>query len=120
MGYHFAIDEFTVESAACPGDSVFMNVTINNIGVAPIYKKIPFVVKLSGIEEAIFETDIDVRSFMPGISKRDINIILPENMKSGEYTVNIGILGGGYPTVYFATDAKFCDGYYEVGSITVK
>ena len=119
MGYHYVIEESRIPKTARIGESVAIVVTVNNVGVAPIYQPIPLKIKLSGKQEELFETDIDVREIMPGVSKLELCLMLPNDIEAGEYRVNVGILGEGYPTVYFATDAPYCDGYYEIGNISI-
>ncbi|MBP3377841.1 MAG: DUF4832 domain-containing protein [Clostridia bacterium] len=119
MGYHFVIDSFSYPSAAAAGDTISMMLNINNVGVAPIYKKIPLNVRLVGNSIYDFTTEIDITKWMPGKSAEPIGIMLPADMNSGEYNIEIGICGESYPTVYFCTDAEQDDSYYKVGKITI-
>nr|MBQ4319263.1 DUF4832 domain-containing protein [Clostridia bacterium] len=46
MGYHFAIDSFEYPDLAAAGDTLMMKLTVDNVGVAPIYKKLPLMFRL--------------------------------------------------------------------------
>ncbi len=121
MGYHFAIDSLKIPCEASPSDTVEMLLNINNIGVAPIYNKLPLKVKLSceGAEH-IFVTDTDITKWLPGISENRMLINLPSDIQSGKYTVSVGISNEYIKKVFFATDAPRTDEFYALAEITVR
>ena len=111
MGYHFAVESFAFPANAAPGDETALRLTINNVGVAPIYRALPLKVRICG---QVFDTDIDISRWLPGVSSEEINITLPEVMPRGEHAVEIGI-----PGVYLCTDAPMKDGFYTLGRIII-
>ena len=120
MGYHFAIESFTTPESANPGEQTDFTLIINNIGVAPIYNKLPLILKLkNNNSELKFITDADITEWMPGMNTNKLKIALPENVEKGEYDVEIGIFNDYIPMVYFATDAERDGSCYKVGKITV-
>lgn len=119
MGYHFAIDYLKFSETASAGDNMNLELGIENVGVAPMYDKIPVYVKLSGNKEYEFKTDIDVTKWLPGKHIENIDITIPNDIKSGSYDIQIGIYGENYPLVYFATDAIRCDKHYKLGYVTI-
>lgn len=119
MGYHFTIDSFSYPTKASQGDSVNLELNIDNTGVAPCYHKIPLYIRLKGSKEYIFETDVDIKKWYPGKFKEDIEIILPDNIEVGNYSIDISIYNDIVGTVYFATDAEFDGQWYTVGNITI-
>ena len=121
MGYHFAIASFTAEKTCMAGERVSFSLNIDNVGVAPIYHKLPLMLKLkSGDVEYSIETNVDITSWMPGITENNIEVTIPENIRKGEYDLEIGIYNDFIPLVYFATDAERDGNSYKVGRITVK
>jgi len=119
MGYHFKIDYFKYPQMACRSDEVELKLGIDNVGVAPIYDKIPLYIRLKGDTEYLFETEVDTTTWMPGKISERVIIKLPENVSTGEYEVQIGMYGQNYLMVYFATDAQRDNKFYKVGSIKV-
>jgi len=119
MGYHFTIDYFKFPDIADCGDEVELKLGVDNIGVAPMYDKIPLYVKFNGKVSYEMETEIDVTSWLPGKNTERFIIELPENIEAGSYDIEIGIFGGNYPMVYFATDAERDDKFYKIGKFEV-
>ena len=119
MGYHFAVDSFSYPEEAVGGDDIQLVLCVDNIGVAPCYRRIPLSVSLKGAEEYVFETDVDIRNWMPGKHTATMNITLPENIPSGHYDIRISLYNDVAKTVYLATDAA-CDGrWYTLGEIHI-
>ncbi len=121
MGYHFMIKDFSFPKSGEAGDELQMSLTIDNVGVAPIYKSLPLKVRLKGDAGSYeFETDVDIKKWMPGETKNEISILLPETIGAGEYDIEIGIFNDVIPMVYFCTDAEQDSQYYIVGKIKIK
>ncbi|MCR4615654.1 MAG: DUF4832 domain-containing protein [Clostridiales bacterium] len=119
MGYHYRINSFSYPEKALPSDSIKMILDVENVGVAPSYHKIPLYIRLRGNDEYVFETDIDIRKWMLGKHKEEISIDIPKNMPAGRYNIDISIYDDPVGNVYFATDADFNDGWYELGEINI-
>ncbi len=120
MGYHFAIDYVKFPGYAEKGDEIEIKIGMDNVGVAPMYDKTPFYVKLKGEKESVFETEIDMTKILPGKTAKRISVSLPEDLPSGSYDIEIGIYGQNYPMVYLATDAQRDGQFYKVGAVEVK
>lgn len=114
MGYHFVIDEVETETAVKRGERLPVRVVVDNVGVAPIYKRLPLFMRLKNdVCEKTFETDVDIRKWIEGKYEEVISLEIPETMPSGEYELQIGIGGNDEPSVVFATNAPQ-DGDYSV------
>ena len=120
MGYHYNIAEFAYPASASAGDELLFKLTVDNVGVAPIYKKLPLTVKLLGEREYVFTTDADIRTFMPGTTATELKIALPADITPGSYKICIGIISEIAGPVTFATDAERIGDHYNVGELTVK
>ena len=121
MGYHFMIKEFSFPQTANSGDELQMELIVDNIGVAPIYKQIPLVVRLKNeIGNYVVETDVNIKEWMPGETKNQFSICLPSNIKRGSYEIEIGIFNENIPMIYFCTDAARDNAFYAVGSIEIE
>jgi len=120
MGYHFMIDYFKCPEVACACDTVELELGIENCGVAPIYKNIPLRVRLSGKENSYeFETDIDIRKWLPGKHTEKFSLTLPSDIQVGEYDVEIGIHNELIDIIYMCTDAVRSGSYYKIGKMVV-
>ena len=120
MGYHFQIQSFTYPETIKAGERIETLLSINNVGVAPIYHKLPLKIRLVGAETFAFETDVDARKWMPGVSENKICVTLPVSAKKGAYKIQIALGGGEFPSVCFASDAKEENGWYEVGETEIQ
>lgn len=117
MGYHYVIDSFTSPDEA--KGSVTFELAVDNVGVAPIYREAALTLKLSnGENEYVFDSGIDIRKWMPGKHTEKIDISL-EGVKSGEYTVSVGLSNEVAPIMYFCSDAEFDGAFYMLGNINV-
>lgn len=120
MGYHFSIESFTAPLEVKAGEGMELELVINNIGVAPIYKQLPLRVRLRhDHDEYVITTDVDIRSWYPGRNVNKTVLKLPKTIKPDSYSIEIGITADNVPTVYFATDAKRYGSFYTVGEVTV-
>lgn len=113
MGYHFVIDRFTCPQNAAPGKTADVGLAVENAGVAPIYKKLPLVLRI-GDETTV--TDTDITRWLPGKHEEKFSVRVPQ--KTGEYDIFLGILSP--LPLYFATDAPRYETMYRIGRITVQ
>ena len=120
MGYHFAIRSFRFPGAAQAGDTLRMELNVENTGVAPIYHRLPLCIRLTdGENSRVFETDVDITRWMPGEWQELVEITLPDDLPAGSYAIEISIDTKEYPMVYFATDAPRDGAFYRVGSMVI-
>lgn len=114
MGYHFVIDEVETEECVKRGEKFSVRLVIDNVGVAPIYHKLPLYFRLkNGRNEKIFDTCVDIRKWLPGKYKEHFELVIPKDFCAGEYELQVGIGGTGQPSVVFATDAR-SDGDWSI------
>ena len=120
MGYHFVIDSF--ECTDCVTDGKLSAVlSLDNRGNAPIYHAVPLKVRLkSEKSEYVIDTGVDIRGWVPGKTDVPLALELPDGLAAGEYTVSVALTGGGYPDVYFESDAERDGVWFEVGKTTIK
>jgi hypothetical protein len=119
MGYHFSFGYLKYGAELSKGEDIELELSVNNVGVAPIYKELPLKVRLvSDNAEYVFDTDVDVRRWLPG--EHIERIKLPSNgIAPDRYRVDVGIISND-TVIYFATDAKRCGKYYTLAEITVR
>lgn len=117
MGYRFAVRRCAYPSEAEAGDTLKVHFWIENRGVAPIYHKYPFVLRLRNEWHTYtFETTADISTWLPGDNLLDDVIVLPEDMAPGEYILEAGITDGS-TKVLFANDTPRFEAFSMVSDI---
>ncbi len=118
MGYHYGPKEISFQEKCQCGESVEVCIVMENYGVAPIYKNIPFVVRLRKDDKVYaVRAEEDVRTWLPGEIR--FHVTLPPVSECGMYGLEIGFDGEEYPIIYQCTDAERNGKYYKVGEIDV-
>ena len=121
MGYHYVINEVEMPDGVKNGETMEIKLSIENVGVAPIYHRLPLYIRLKkGGEVATFATDVDIRRWIEGKYEETIAVAIPKEMPAGEYEVQIGIGGGDKPSVVFAVDAAADGDYTVLGTVEVQ
>ena len=114
MGYHFTIKGAVLPTKLNAGDNFSLSLTVENVGVAPIYNKLPLFVRLkNGDSTYSFKAETDIRKWLIEEYTEEITFSLPVDLPKGVYEVQVGIGGDDTPSVVFATDAK-ADGDYAI------
>ena len=122
MGYRFAVRYLEYPDVAGKGDTLNCNMYVENRGNSPIYINHPLTFKLKNDKyEKVFNSDIDIRKWMPGDTVQPVSLTLPEDIPSGDYELSIGLVGEyPRPTIKFAFNTKEENGYYKLCDIKVK
>ncbi len=107
MGYRFALRNIKYPNRVSPGDNAQIEFWIENRGVAPIYKPLPFKFILKNENSYYeFDTNIDITSYLPGDNTEELILNIPRDIVPGEYTLSATIGGGDYPVVQFAMECE--------------
>ena len=106
MGYHFSIDYFKFPDMANKCDKVEFKLGIDNVGVAPIYDKVPLYVRFKGKNTFVIMTETNVTTWLPGKNAERFIVNLPQDIEAGSYDIEIGIFGGNYNFIYFIKSVK--------------
>lgn len=121
MGYHYQINSLIFPETASPSDQIELNLEIENVGVAPIYRPLPLIVRLFSKEGSHeFKTEVDIRNWLPGKTEEIISLALPKDIPAGSYDIEIAIHDPKYPQVFFCTDAEMNGIFYKLGNITIE
>lgn len=120
MGYHYSIDFITFPAHVTAGQTISLELGIENTGVAPIYRNIPVRLRLTkGDKYVEFDTGADMRKWLPGKHTTSISLTLPEDMEKGEYTIELGAYDELHPVIYFCTDAEQNGSFYKLGKFNI-
>ena len=124
LGYRFVYRFARIHTFAFrPGEFQFTT-WIENVGVAPIYRRYDFALRLrqGDREETVVFTDVDIRKWLPGDAWIDKWVRLPEGFTAGEVTISAGLVapeGGDEVRVRFAVEEQDEDGWVRLGAIRV-
>lgn len=119
MGYHFTIKSVDIPDEVKSGARV--SITVENVGVAPIYENIPFVVRLSrGGEYYDFPVDADVREWLPGTHTATATLDFEGKNLAGEYALTVGFADASGREFFLATDAERINSFYKIATIILK
>jgi hypothetical protein len=123
MGYRFILRRFEYPKAVNAGSMMPIHMWWLNGGVAPIYREFTLAVELRSSKSAtIIRVPVDVRKWLPGDAVFDGTVYVPEDLTAGTYEVRIAMLDPrtGQPAVRFAIEGRQDDGWYGMGSLTVR
>lgn len=127
MGYHFSISEAEFSDSVAQGEELSLSLSIENVGVAPIYKSLPLAARLRGEGgECVAFSDADIKKWLPGEHKTALTI-KTDSLKAGSYSLEITILKSKseedrspeVPFVYLATDAERVGGFYKLAEVKI-
>jgi len=94
-----------------------------NAVVAPIYREFSFAVELRFSKTAtVMRIPVDFRKWLHGDAVFDRTLYVPENLAEGSYDFRVAMLDPrtGQSAIRFAIEGRQDDGWYGMGSLTVK
>jgi Domain of unknown function (DUF4832)/Beta-galactosidase len=122
MGYRFVLRKFTYPGTTKPQSKIEFTSWWENKGVAPCYKPWPLALRLKGAQHTeVFETDADIRNWLPGDAVYDSAVFVPANMPVGEYNIAVALVDPQTrdPKVKLAIAGMEPDGWYTLGKIKI-
>ncbi|TVY09249.1 DUF4832 domain-containing protein [Paenibacillus cremeus] len=127
MGYHFGLASVTHAPQAEAGDTVKLESSWKNMGVAPFY--FPWQVEFAladsngNVVDASRTTasSIDIRRWLPGTKAETGEIKVPSDLPPGQYTVLVGIIepSTNKPAVQLAIEGRRSDGWYALDQLQI-
>jgi hypothetical protein len=123
MGYRFILRRLEYSNLVNPGTMMPVHMWWLNAGVSPIYVEYDLAMELrSPKKSTVIRIPVDVRKWLPGDAVFDGTVYVSDDLADGEYEVRIAMLDPrtGKPAIRFAIEGRQEDGWYGIGSITVK
>ena len=123
MGYRFILRRLEYSKLVQAGTMMPVHMWWLNAGVAPIYVEHDLVMQLvSGDHTTQIKIPVDVRKWLPGDAVFDASVYIPAELSDGEYRVRIAMLDPrtGIAAIRFANEGREADGWYAMGSLTVR
>ena len=119
MGYRFVVREVEYPENAKAGENAEISLTIENKGVAPIYNKLPLKLRIKGVKTEEYITDIDITKWLPGEYTETVCLDIPNDIRGGEYELQIAIGGENKPSVAFANEMETDDTWFVLGNLNI-
>lgn len=120
MGYRFVLRQFTIHSTGRRGDFFPYLIWIENIGVAPIYRKYDLAIRFrQGNRAEIVVIPTDITKWLPGDEWLENNVIVPENLEPGKTDVDVALVDPQtkVPCVQFAVKGCRDDGWHPMAAV---
>ncbi len=95
MGYQLSVESISKYETARPGDTLALQITWLNRGVAPFYYKWPVELSLlddTGKAAYAQNCNVDVRSLLPGRTTAVEKLSIPDSLAPGVYTLSVAVL----------------------------
>ena len=122
LGYRYVYRQSKVDSSIAPDKTMHFTSWIENVGVAPIYKKYDFALRFRQREreEIILLKDVDICKWLPGDICLEKDIKVPKWLKSGFCDISAGILDSNKtPKIKFAVKEQYSDFWLPLGEVKV-
>ncbi len=138
MGYRFAITDVRYTDELSQGDTLYINSTWSNLGVAPLYHDgYPLAFRLKNQNgEYVFHSVADINQWLPGSGIQVFDTFkLPDDITVGEHELQVAILGrynpdcpkGWYnnpafknPAIKLANEFRDQEGWYTIGTVNIR
>ena len=123
LGYRYVYRHALVETPVKAGTSFRFQSWIENVGVAPIYRRYDFALRLrqgDRSEYVVFD-NVDIRKWLPGDAILDRRVPLPPGLKPGWVDLSAGLVAPGTreARVSFAVKEVYSDRWVALGGIEV-
>ena len=120
MGYRFVARSARFDDTIKAGESFSCQFTVENIGVAPIYNKLPLSIVLRGENcEKTLDCEVDITKWLPGEWTEEVRVVLPKDLQGGKYSIALRIGGNKKPVVHFANEEEK-DGILPLGTLFIE
>jgi hypothetical protein len=123
IGYRFILRRLEYAKVVKAGTMMPVHMWWLNAGIAPVYNEYDLTVELRSPNKSVrIPIPVEVRKWLPGDALFDGTIYVPDDLADGAYDVRIGMLDPrtGAPAIRFGIEGRQEDGWYAMGSISVK
>ena len=121
LGYRFVFRQAVVSARAAHDGSFRFQPWIENVGVAPIYRRYDLALRLrqGDREEAIRLPDVNIRTWLPGDVWMDRRVQIPAGFEPGAAELSVGLVdpATAQVRVRFASGDIAGDGWLRLGAI---
>jgi hypothetical protein len=122
LGYRFVLRQFKFDSRAKQGTSFDWWAWVENVGVAPIYRRYTLAVRLTqGNRTHIHHSPVDIRAWLPGDACLHENVRLPAEFQPGSVMLHAAFVDAATNAtkVRFAVEGADGDGWVPLDTIEI-
>jgi hypothetical protein len=122
LGYRFVLRQFKFDARAKAGTSFEYFAWIENVGVAPIYRRYALALRLTqGNRTHVYRSRADIRKWRPGDACVQETVKLPRGFKAGSAMLHVALVdpATNVPKVRFATEGAEKDGWTALDTIEI-
>lgn len=122
IGYRFFVHNMILPLEAKPGERILFETTIDNRGIAPIYRDYTFALRFTqGRKHYIVPFKQDIRSWLPDFNYFKERVTFPRQLKRGEVKLSCAIVDKkNVPVVKLAHKKIDRDGWHPMTSMDVR
>jgi hypothetical protein len=121
-GYRLTVRSVMAPRRAARGGKLALQITMENLGIAPPYRNYVLSVRLrGGGRDIVLDTKATPREWLPGSHTLTESLELPPDIGKGGYELAVGLLHPHYrkPYVKLAMAGRDPSGWYPVGRVDV-
>ena len=122
-GYRYVLRQALFDRRAPAGGEFRFQSWVENVGVAPIYRRYDFALRLrqGDVEAVIPMPDVDIRAWQPGDVWLDLSVRVPAEIRRGWAELSAGLVAPGTreARVRFAVREQFSDGWVDLQGIEI-
>jgi len=123
LGYRFVLRQVQIEDPLPIGRGFEFTAWIENVGVAPIYRRYDFALFFrQGDMTYIHRSDQDILKWLPGDVFLRESVVLPPEFKPGRTEILAGLIDRqtSQPRIRFAAEGTSADGWLPLGSVEAR
>lgn len=122
LGYRYVLRQLQFEERAARGSEFEFACWIENVGVAPLYRRYDFAVKLTqGNRTHVYRSERDVREWLPGDVFLRERIRVPKEFTAGSAMLSAALVHPetGRPRVRLANEGTEPDGWLPMETVEI-
>ncbi|MFH1377384.1 MAG: DUF4832 domain-containing protein [Planctomycetota bacterium] len=123
MGYRFVFRHIKYDISAPVGGMMNYSIWIENVGVAPMYRDYPFVIRLQQDSRvALHRVETSVKNWLPGDVILEGKMPVPDGFEQGPAMLSAGLVDPktNAPAVKFAVKEQDAAGWVELDKLWLK
>ena len=123
VGYRYVLRRVFLNEESDQGTILPMQVLWENVGVAPCYASYRLVYEFKCGESVFRHTSVeDLREWLPGYRLTNETVMIPSSLSPGRYDLRVAVLlpDADQPALRLAIAGREEDGWYNLGSITIR
>ena len=119
LGYRYVYRQAKYDAQVTSGGRLHFESWIENVGVAPIYRRYDFALRFrqGDREQVVVLDDVDVRRWLPGDVWIERDITIPMGFRAGRVALAAGLVDSTthQPRISFATTDEYADRWVDLG-----